>query len=297
MSAAVPGIRDRLGRVSNSGSALILPLVLFDLLVFVVPFGYLLRIALTERSSTAQYNEGTWSIDGFGYVLTEQTLTGAFLFTLGFAVLVTVISVAVSTMYAYAIWRADGLLRVTLLVGVLMSMFTAIVVKLFAAILVFSPNGVLNTTLIASGAITEPIALVNNLSGAVIGQLYIVVPYTILAVYSVLSTIDESLIEAGRDLGAGPVRTFREVVVPHTVPGMLVGGVISFTWSVGSYAAPLLLGSGAERTVGVAVADLLLRRFDWAAAASLGVLVTVTVFVALAVAYIAVGRTRGPTNE
>lgn len=293
MSTADIGLRAQLGRLTETGSALILPLVLFDILVFVVPFGYLLRIGLTERSSMGAYKEGTWSLDGFGYVLSSDTLTGAFAFTLGFAVLVTVISVTVSVLYAYAIYRADGLLRVTLLVGVLVSMFTAIVVKLFAAILVFSPNGVLNSSLLATGVIGEPILLINNVSGAVIGQLYIVVPYTILAVYSVLSTVDESLIEAGRDLGASPMRAFREIVIPHTVPGILVGSVISFTWSVGSFTAPLLLGSGAERTVGVAVSDLLLERFDWAAAAALGVLVTVTVFLALAVTYVAIGRRRG----
>lgn len=293
MSTADIGLRAQLGRLTETGSALILPLVLFDILVFVVPFGYLLRIGLTERSSMGAYKEGTWSLDGFGYVLSSDTLTGAFAFTLGFAVLVTVISVTVSVLYAYAIYRADGLLRVTLLVGVLVSMFTAIVVKLFAAILVFSPNGVLNSSLLATGVIGEPILLINNVFGAVIGQLYIVVPYTILAVYSVLSTVDESLIEAGRDLGASPMRAFREIVIPHTVPGILVGSVISFTWSVGSFTAPLLLGSGAERTVGVAVSDLLLERFDWAAAAALGVLVTVTVFLALAVTYVAIGRRRG----
>ncbi len=293
MSTADIGLRAQLGRLTETGSVLILPLVLFDILVFVVPFGYLLRIGLTERSSMGAYKEGTWSLDGFGYVLSSDTLTGAFAFTLGFAVLVTVVSVTVSVLYAYAIYRADGFLRVTLLVGVLVSMFTAIVVKLFAAILVFSPNGVVNSSLLATGVIGEPILLINNMFGAVIGQLYIVVPYTILAVSSVLSTVDESLIEAGRDLGASPMRAFREIVIPHTVPGILVGSVISFTWSVGSFTAPLLLGSGAERTVGVAVSDLLLERFDWAAAAALGVLVTVTVFLALAVTYVAIGRRRG----
>ncbi|MFB6175864.1 MAG: ABC transporter permease [Halobaculum sp.] len=288
--SAVGAVRDRLGTVGDTRVALLVPLVVFDLLVFVVPFGYLLRISLTERTGQGAFVRGSWSLEGFGYVFGTPTLVDAFLFTLGFGVVATAVSVAVSTLYAYAIWRAQGALRVTLIAGVLVSMFTAIVVKLFAAVLVFSPDGVVNQLLLAAGLIDTPLMLVNNAVGAVLGQLYIVVPYSVLAVYSVLSTVDESLVEAARDLGAGRVRAFRAVVVPHTVPGLLVAGVISFTWSVGSFAAPLLLGSGSERTAGMAVSDLLLERFDWPAAAALAVLVTATVFLALVTVRIGLGR-------
>ncbi len=260
------------------GTGLLLPLLLFDLLVFVVPFGYLLRISLSQRQPAQAYAEGTWSVGGYTYLLEpSNTVAETFLFTLGFAVVVTLLSVAIATLYAHAMWRADGPLRAVLTAGALVSMFTAIVVKLFAALLVYSPDGVLNGLLTSLGVIGEPLRLVNNGVGAVIGQLYIVVPYSVLAVYAVLSTVDESLLEAARDLGASGPRAFLEVAVPHAVPGLLVAGVISFTCSVGSYAAPLLLGSGNERTNGVLVSDLLLREFDWPAAAALAVVVTATV--------------------
>lgn len=269
---------------------MLLPLLLFDLLVFVVPFGYLLRISLSERS-TGAYVEGTWSVEGYTYLLEpSNTISETFLFTLGFGVVVTVVSVAIATLYAHAMWRADGPLRIVLTAGALVSMFTAIVVKLFAALLVYSPDGVLNGLLVSLGLVSEPLRLVNNGVGAVIGQLYIVVPYSILAVYAVLSTVDESLLEAARDLGASSPRAFLEVAVPHAVPGMLVAGVISFTWSIGSYAAPLLLGSGSERTNGVLVSDLLLREFDWPAAAALAVVVTATVLGGLVVVRLVLSR-------
>lgn len=271
-------------------SLLVVPLLLFDLLVFVVPFGYLLRISLTERSTATAYAEGTWSLSGFEYVLTTPTLRQTYLFTLGFAVVATAVSVGIGVLYAYAMWRANGARRLALTAGVLVSMFTAIVVKLFAAILVFAPDGVLGGALTATGLVAEPPLLVNNGIGALLGQLYVVVPYSVLAVYSVLSTVDESLLEAARDLGAGRLRTFRAVVLPHAVPGMLVAGVISFTWSVGAYAAPLLVGSGAERTAGMAVSDLLLKRFDWTAATALAVLVTLAVFLALVVTRVVLDR-------
>jgi len=289
VSTRVGRLRQAVGR--RTGTGLLLPLLLFDLLVFVVPFGYLLRISLSERGGTQAYAEGTWSVEGYSYLLDpSNTIAETFVFTLGFGVVVTVVSVAVATLYAHAMWRADGSLRVVLVAGALVSMFTAIVVKLFAALLVYSPDGVLNGLLVSVGLLSEPLRLVNNGVGAVIGQLYIVVPYSILAVYAVLSTVDESLLEAARDLGANGPRAFVEVVVPHAVPGILVAGVISFTWSIGSYAAPLLLGSGSERTNGVLVSDLLLREFDWAAAAALAVVVTATVLGGLVVGRLVLSR-------
>ncbi|MEZ3117636.1 ABC transporter permease [Halobaculum sp. MBLA0147] len=289
LAGATPG---RLRRAVDDRSAtlLVVPLLLFDLAVFVVPFGYLLRIALSERATAQAYVEGSWSVESFTYLATASNVHELFAFTLGFAVVATVVSLAVSLLYAYAMWRADGALRVVLTAGVLVSMFTAIVVKLFAAVLVYSPNGLVNDLLVGSGLLAEPLLLVNNGVGALLGQLYVIVPYSVLAVYSVLATIDESLLEAARDLGAGPIRTVRAVVVPHVVPGLLVGGVISFTWSIGAYAAPLLIGSGSERTAGIAVSDFLLQQFDWPVAAALGLVVTATVFLALVVTWLALSR-------
>ena len=272
------------------------PIVLFDLAVFVVPFGYLLRISLTERTSRGAFVEGSWSIEGFEYVLSTPTLVDSIIFTLGFATGVTALSLGISLLYAYAIWRATGGLRVLLLVGVLVSMLTAIIVKLFAVILLFSPSGFINQVIVASGIVAEPLPLINNVTGAVIGQLYIVVPYSVLAIYSVLSSVDQSVIEAARDLGAGRLQAVAEVVVPHTIPGLIVAGVISFTWSVGSFAAPLLVGSSAERTTGIAISDLLQQNFDWTAAAAMGLLVAAMVFAALSVTYLALERTDGGSD-
>ena len=296
MSVTTGSLRARFRR-TDCRALLVAPIVLFDLAVFVVPFGYLLRISLTERTSRGAFVEGSWSIAGFEYVLSTPTLVDSIIFTLGFATGVTALSLGISLLYAYAIWRATGGLRVLLLVGVLVSMLTAIIVKLFAVIPLFSPSGFINQAIVASGIVAEPLSLINNVTGAVIGQLYIVVPYSVLAIYSVLSSIDQSVIEAARDLGAGRLQAVAAVVVPHTIPGLIVAGVISFTWSVGSFAAPLLVGSSAERTTGIAISDLLQQNFDWTAAAAMGLLVAAIVFVALSVTYVALGRTNGGDDE
>ncbi|MFB6250181.1 MAG: ABC transporter permease [Halobellus sp.] len=264
-------------------AALLVPLLALDVLVFLVPMAYLVRVSLTARSDGGAFVEGTWSLDGYRYVAETPLVHEILGFTLVFGVLVTVLAVAVAVVYAYAAWRATGWTRRLLLAGAVCSLFTTTVVKLFAVVLVFSPRGVVNDALGAVGLLAEPLLLVDNLTGAVLAQLYIVVPYAVLAVYAVLSTLDDRLVEAALDLGADRTRVFREVVVPHVRPGVAVAGIISFTWSVGAYPAPLLVGSGSEQTAAILVSQLLLTDFDWPAAAALAVVTVSVVLVTLLV--------------
>jgi len=263
---------------------LLVPLLVLDVGAFLLPMGYLLRVSFTARTTGGAFVEGSWSLDGYRYVFETPLVHDVLLFTLGFGVLVTALAVLVGLVYAYAAWRATGPLRVLLLAGAICSLFTTLVVKLFAVVLVFSPRGVVNDLLTGLGVVAEPLLLIDNLTGAVLAQLYIVVPYAILAVYAVLSTLDEHLVEAALDLGADRPRAFREVVLPHVRPGLAVATVVSFTWSVGAYAAPLLVGSGSEETTGVLLSRLLLTQFDWPAAAALAVVTIAVVFGTLLVA-------------
>jgi len=263
--------------------ALLLPLAALNTGVFLVPMAYLLRLSFTARTPQGAFVEGSLSLDGYRYVAETPLVHDIFGFTLLFGVLVTALAVAVSVLYAYAAWRAAGGWRALLLGGAVLSLFTTIVVKLFAVVLVFSPRGVLNDALTELGVIASPLLLIDNLAGAVIAQLYIVVPYGVLAVYAVLSTLDDRQVEAALDLGADRPRVFREVVLPHARPGIAVAGIISFTWSVGAYPAPLLLGSGSEQTTAILVSQLLLTDFDWPAAAAVAVVTVAVVLTTLVV--------------
>jgi spermidine/putrescine transport system permease protein len=261
--------------------ALLAPLLVLDVAIFLVPMGYLGRLSVAGRTTRGAFEEGTWSLDGYRYLGETPLVREVLAFTLLFGVLVTVLSVGVAVVYAYATWRASGPGRAVLLAGAVLSLFTTIVVKLFAVVLVFSPRGVVNDLLLATGLVGEPLLLVDNLAGAVLGQLYIVVPYAILSVYAVLTTLDDRLVEAARDLGASRLAVFREVVLPHVRPGVAVATVVSFTWSVGAYPGPLLLGSGSEQTTAILVSQLLLIDFDWPPAAALAVVTVGVVFVTL----------------
>jgi spermidine/putrescine transport system permease protein len=124
----------------------------------------------------------------------------------------------------------------------------------------------------------------------VVGIVYMVAPYAILAIYSVLVSINEDLVDAALDLGASRPRAFYEVVLPNAIPGVAVATVLAFTWSIGAYSAPVLLGSSKERTFAVQVEEYVINQFNWPHGAALSVIVVTIVFVSLLIFFIFINR-------
>ncbi|MEA5389213.1 ABC transporter permease subunit [Haloarculaceae archaeon H-GB11] len=218
-------------------------------------------------------------------------------FSLKFAVLVTAIAVVISTYYAYAIWRAKGLLQNVLLFAVVVTLLTTLVVRLFSILLLLSPVGVVNQLLTAIQLLREPVLLVTNLFGATVGQVYTIFPYTVLSIYSVLATIDWKKVEAANDLGAGELRAFYEIVLPQLLPGIAVAAVISFAWSFGAYAAPFLLGASSQQTAAMEVYRLMISRFNWPLATALSFVVLVVVLASVSVLFVAIGDKLGENYD
>lgn len=276
---------------------LLAPLVLFELAFFLVPLVLMFRVALFEQTNAGAYVPGTVTLANFQEVVLSshfQTIVG---FSLKFAVLVTAIAVLVSTYYAYAIWRADGLLKNLLLFAVVVTLLTTLVVRLFSILLLLSPVGVVNQLLVGVHLLREPALLVTNLFGATVGQVYTMFPYTVLSIYSVLATIDWKKVEAANDLGASELRAFYEIVLPQLLPGIAVATVISFAWSFGAYAAPFLLGATGQQTAAMEVYRLMISRFNWPLATALSFVVLVVVLASVSVLFLAIGDKLGENYD
>lgn len=270
-----------------------LPLMLFELLVFVAPFFILLRISAAEGASDLAYQPGTWSLDAYIDVLTSDLFASIVLYSFKLGIAVTIITVVLSLFYAYAIWRADGFVKSMLLLSVVVTLLTTLVVKTYAFVPLLASNGTFNDLLVSLGVLSDPIQIVPNTLGVVIGQVYITLPYAVLAVYSVLATMDWEVVEAARDLGASRPRSVLEVVVPQAMPGIVVGAGMSFAWSVGAYAAPSLLGGGADRTFAIEVEQRMLLDFQWPTATALATVMFVLMLVSVALMFVAFDRWGG----
>ena len=273
------------------------PLILFELLVFVVPFLLLVRISFSEQSQSLPYAEGTFTVTSYVQVLQSELLQGTIAYSFKLGIIATLLTVVLAVFYAYATWRASGVRKSALLFSVVLPLLTTLVIKTYVWVPLLAPNGTANSLLLAVSLIRAPLQIVPNTFGVVIGQVYIVFPYAMLAIYSVLTTVEWELVEAARDLGASRTRSFFAVVLPEIMPGITVATVISFAWSVGAYSAPALLGAGSDRPFALEVQEQMLVNFNWPIATALSTIMLVLMFVSILVIYAVLGRFGGDVTN
>ena len=108
-----------------------------------------------------------------------------------------------------------------------------------------------------------------------LGLVYSYLPFLILPVYGSVEKLDNSLVEAAFDLGAGPVRTFQKVIVPLTQPGIVAGVLLVFIPAIGMFAITQLMGGGIKPTIGEVIQNQFLQARDWPFGAALGMTVVV----------------------
>lgn len=277
------GMADLLAERSRMGTkALVLPFVAFEAVFFFGAVAYLVRVSLAEPATSSAFTQGTWTVSNYVSVLNDRYLIERLFYSVRLGSVVTAVTVPVGFVYAYAAWRSEGTRRVVILSSVVVALLLSIVIKVYAWVIVLSPEGVANRLLTAT--VTEgPVSLIGNDFGVTVGLVYSMLPYVVLSIYTVLVTLDEKALEAARDLGGGRVRSVYEVVLPGAAPGIAAASVICFSWSSVAYAAPVFLGSPSERTVAVETGRILIENFQWARAAALGVVSVVVVLSAVGV--------------
>jgi spermidine/putrescine transport system permease protein len=295
VSTALAGVRTR---VADRPALLVVPVVAFELVVFVGALAYLLRLSLSRSVVDGAYAAGTWTVANYAALLGDAYLQGRLLYSLGLGGTVTLLTLVLGFVYAYAAARADGRRRAVLLGAVLVELLLSIVIKVYAWVPLLAPEGAVNAVLLGLGAVREPLRLLGTDAGVVVGLVYSMLPYVVLPTYATLATMDWTTVAAARDLGASRPRSVLAVVVPQATPGLLAGGVTAFAWSTVAFAAPAVLGSPAQSTVAGEAARFVDVTYDWPRAAALSVeAVVVVVFVAAcAVALVRRFGPRGATE-
>jgi putative spermidine/putrescine transport system permease protein len=178
-------------------------------------------------------------------------------------------------------WRLWRRFCVVLLI---LPLFTSNIVRSFGWMVLLGRNGLVNEALVSVGLLARPMRFIGTEVGIVIGLVYILVPFIVLAVGNALATIDEALEHASADLGATPLATFRHVVFPLCAPGLLAGAVMVFTLAVSAYVTPALLSGGQVTVFSMLIFQQYSSVFDfhYGGALSLVLLVLTLVLVALA---------------
>lgn len=173
-----------------------------------------------------------------------------FLVSIWYAFLTTVICMVVGYPVAYFIGRSPPNTRNLLLTLVMIPFWTSFLIRTYSWISLLSRDGLLNGFLMSANIIPEPMILMYTPFAVVLGLVYNFLPFMILPIYTSVERLDNAMVEAAYDLGAGPVRAFSQVIIPLTRPGIVAGTLLVFVPSIAMFAITTLMGGGKVPTIG-----------------------------------------------
>jgi putative spermidine/putrescine transport system permease protein len=215
---------------------LLAPSLLLLLLVFLVPIGWFLTASLGELGSFTDIREEAEAVLG------SRAVLGAILNTNWIALVVTLLVLLIGYPVAWVLTRARGLAFTLILVCIVLPYFTSVIVRTYAWMVLLGRNGLINQALLNLGLIEEPLALMYNRTGVVIGMTYVLLPYMVLTLYSAMKSVDPRLLQAAEGMGASPARVFLKVFLPLTLHGVIAGALIVFILGIGFFITPALMG-------------------------------------------------------
>ena len=200
-----------------------------------------------------------------------------YLRTLGVALTVTLACLALGFPIAYLLAHLRDKTANLLLILVLLPFWTSLLVRTTAWVVVLQKEGVVNSLLQSLGIIAEPLPLIFNRFGVVVAMTHILLPFTILPLYSVMRQIPASYVRAARSLGASPSLAFWRVYLPQCVPGLSAGALLVFILALGYYITPALVGGATDQMISHFIADNIGRSLNWGLASALSSILLVAV--------------------
>jgi putative spermidine/putrescine transport system permease protein len=261
---------------------MIAPAALLFVMFFILPFGVMATLSFLSGNPVSN-SSVTFTWRHYSRLFDSDLYFDALVATLRIGAVTTAIALLIG--YPLAHWMARMRSRVghaALLMAVIAPLLTGIVVRTFAWMTLLSDRGVINTTLQSLGF--SPLPLMYNEFGVIVGLVHIYVPFMVLTLVGVIGRIDRTLEEAARGLGAGRLRTFLEVTLPLSLPGILAGSLLVFALAISAYVTPVVLGGNNVLTLPMLIYQQVSASFNLGFAGALGV-VLLAVSLALVFAY------------
>ncbi|RUX06380.1 MULTISPECIES: ABC transporter permease [unclassified Mesorhizobium] len=263
--------------------AMLLPGALVTFLLILFALGLVLFLAF--RGNDGSLLGAGFSLANFITVVSDPLYWTVTLRSLIIAALVTLATVVTAYPVAYYLAFHAGRRRGLLLFLVTLPFWTSYLLRVFAWKIVLAYNGVLNSALIESGIWSEPtLTFLNTPAAVVVTLAHAYAPFAILPIYVALDTIPKSLIEAASDLGARPFTSFRRVVLPNSMPGVLAAALVVFVPTVGDYVTPAMVGGPASTMIGSLIQSQFGKANDWPFGAALSVCVMLVILLVVLVA-------------
>lgn len=235
---------------------------------FILPLLAMIRLSFLTDLPPAEY-----TVQHYVDIFTEGAYRNILWNTLWVTAVTTAIVVALGYTFAYSMVRFSRRWRAILLLLVL-PFWINYIVRMYAWINILQERGVINWLEETLLFVQEPSGYLYTWHAVILGLVYVWLPLATLPFFAAIRGIDESTIEASKDLGAGPIRTFFSVTVPQTYGGLLAGVVLVAIPTFGAFLTPVLLGGTGQMMIGVVIDIYFNQTFNWNFAAAVGTLIT-----------------------
>jgi ABC-type spermidine/putrescine transport system permease subunit I len=244
---------------------ILLPVVVvlvYMILVYLYPISKMFLLSLFDP-------EFTW--EHYQHFFGSPVYLNRLFFTLKVAAGVTAACIILGYPMAYLLTNAPARIRNIMMALVVMPMWISILVKTYAWMVLLGRTGIVNEALVGIGLLATPARLMHNTFAVVFGMVSMLIPYTILPMYSVMQGIDRNLLQAAQNLGANGFQTFRRIFFPLSLPGVAGGGLLVFILALGFYITPVLLGGPSDLLLANLIDVQINKLLEWGFGAAIAV--------------------------
>ncbi|MFB6298859.1 MAG: ABC transporter permease [Halobacteriales archaeon] len=272
-------------------------------LLMLAPLIFLIAVSFTITSQETYQIIWKPTIENYvnllstgGDVFYESSFFQSVMISYFIAAMTTITTFAVTFPVAYLLARRSGQFFKIVLYFVLLPFFTVYIVRAYSWFLMFGSSGNINKFLLWTGIINEPSSMFfYGVFPIIVGLTHAYFPYMLLTLYASLDGVDFSLIEASRDLGAGRIESFRDVLIPIIMPGIISGTVFVFVPALGAFLTPEFLAQGKVLMIGQLIAARVntMYAIGYGSAGSMFIIVSVVIAFALAFRYVGIKELGG----
>ena len=229
---------------ANRSILLVLPAALLFLLFFAAPVVMLLAIAFNPSEvGVVTFSWNDLTLETFARFFERSLYWGALVRSILLSLVAAACALVLGYPLAYFVAKESRPGRANFyMILILASMQLDLIIRMYGFMILMGDQGLINDTLLKLGYIADPLPLMYNPFGVIVGMVQLALPFMILSLIGVIQGINPSLEEAARSLGAGVWKTFFTITLPMSMPGVLAGSLLVFAIAVGSYAVPVLMG-------------------------------------------------------
>ena len=252
------------------------PVIIYTITLIFIPLVYILFLSFCKSDSYGgilyQFNLNNY------FMIFDITYLKVFLKSFLIAIITTFLCILIAYPFSLALINKSEQVQNLIIKLVNVPFLTNSLIRIYGWIVLLRKNGIVNNFLLSINLIDEPLNLMYNYIGIIIGMVYTLLPFMILPVYSAVSKVDKSLIEAGHDLGVSEFKIFKNIIFPITLPGVFNGSLMVFIPAIGYFFITDILGGGKFMIIGNLIKNQFLTARNWPFGASLSIFLLIITF-------------------